>query len=62
MRDEILTYVTMENVLDKYGIEHRNSMFSCPFHGEDKHPSAKAYINSFCCFSCNTRSETQLDL
>ena len=52
MKDEILNYVTMENILDKYGIEHRNSMFSCPFHGIDRKPSAKAYRNNFCCFAC----------
>ena len=52
MKDEILTYVTMENVLDKYGIEHRHGMFSCPFHGEDRKPSAKAYKNNFHCFAC----------
>lgn len=52
MRDEILNYVTMENILDKYGIEHRNEMFSCPFHGEDRKPSAKAYKNNFHCFAC----------
>lgn len=52
MKDEILTYVTMENVLDKYGIEHKRGMFSCPFHGEDRKPSAKAYKNNFYCFAC----------
>ena len=52
MKDEILNYVSMENILDKYGIEHKNSMFSCPFHGVDRHPSAKAYKNHFYCFSC----------
>ena len=52
MRDEILKYVTMENILDKYGIEHRHGMFSCPFHGEDRKPSAKAYKNNFHCFAC----------
>ncbi len=52
MKDEILNYVTMENILDKYGIEHRNEMFSCPFHGEDRKPSAKAYKNNFHCFAC----------
>lgn len=52
MKDEILTYVTMENILDKYGIEHKRGMFSCPFHGEDRKPSAKAYKNNFHCFAC----------
>jgi len=57
MKDEILNYVTMENILDKYGIEHKRGMFSCPFHGEDRKPSAKAYYNSFYCFSCNATGD-----
>ena len=32
-------------------------MFSCPFHGEDRKPSAKAYHNSFYCFSCNVTGD-----
>ncbi len=58
MKDEILNYVTMENILDKYGIEHRNNMFSCPFHGVDKRPSAKMYKNSYYCFACNSAGDT----
>ena len=57
MKDEILRRVSMQEVLDKYGIETRNAMFKCPFHGEDRHPSAKAYEKSFYCFACN-KSDT----
>lgn len=58
MRDIILNSLTMEDVLFKYGIKTRNSMFSCPFHGEDKKPSAKAYKNSFFCFACTAHGDT----
>ena len=43
----------MKDVLDKYGIKRKGVMFHCPFHGQDKTPSAKYYKNSFYCFSCN---------
>lgn len=53
MRDMIFSILNMEDILNKYGIKiKRGNMFSCPFH-EDKHPSAKAYKDSFYCFSCN---------
>lgn len=52
MKDEILNVLTMEDVLNKYGIKHRASMFHCPFH-KDENASAKMYRNSFYCFSCN---------
>lgn len=58
MRDEILEAISMQDILEKYGIETRNTMFKCPFHGEDKHPSAKAYINSYHCFCCNNTGDT----
>lgn len=32
MKDEILERVTMQEVLEKYGIETRRAMFKCPFH------------------------------
>lgn len=50
MRDIILSSISMQQILDKYGIKNNGKMFSCPFHGEDKHPSAKIYKNSYCCF------------
>ena len=55
MRDMILNTLSMEDILNRYGIEiKRNGMFSCPFHGIDKKPSAKVYKNTFYCFACNT--------
>lgn len=53
MKDEILSLLTMKDILNKYGIKQKGNMFNCPFHGEDKHPSAKAYKNSYYCFTCN---------
>lgn len=53
MKDEILNSVTMENILDKYGIEHKGKKYKCPFHGEDRHPSAAVYGTSFHCFACS---------
>lgn len=48
----ILNNITMLDMLEKYNIYHKKSIFSCPFHGEDKNPSAKAYKNTFFCFTC----------
>ena len=39
MKEQILTYLNMKDILDRYGIKHRGSQFCCPFHGTDKHPS-----------------------
>ena len=58
MRDIILSSVSMQQILDKYGIKNNGKMFSCPFHGEDKHPSAKIYKNSYCCFGCHNAGDT----
>lgn len=52
MKEQILSYLDMKDILDRYGIKHRGSQFCCPFHGTDKHPSAKAYEKSFYCFNC----------
>lgn len=52
MKDEILDNIKMVNILDKYGIEYRNTKLRCPFHGEDRRPSAKAYEKNFHCFAC----------
>lgn len=52
MKEQILNYLYMKDILDRYGIKHRGSQFCCPFHGTDKHPSAKAYEKSFYCFNC----------
>lgn len=54
VKDIILNTLTMRDVLNKYGIKvERNGMFHCCFHGEDKNASAKAYKDSFYCFTCN---------
>lgn len=58
MKDEILGRVSMQDILDKYGIETKHSMFKCPFHGEDRHPSAKSYANSYHCFCCGSTGDT----
>lgn len=58
MKDEILETISMQDILGKYGIETRNNMFKCPFHGEDKHPSAKAYEKSYHCFCCGNTGDT----
>lgn len=52
MRDEILRLLSMQDILIKYGIETRNTKLRCPFHGEDRRPSAKAYEKNFHCFAC----------
>lgn len=52
MKDEILKVISMKDILEKYNIPYKRSMFHCPFH-KDKNASAKMYDNSFYCFSCN---------
>ena len=52
-KENLINMLTMELVLNKYGIKiSKNNMYSCPFH-KDKNPSAKCYEKSFYCFSCN---------
>lgn len=52
--EEIKDNITMPDLARQYGIHIRNgSMASCPFHGEDRHPSMKIYKDSFHCFACN---------
>ena len=52
MKEEILETISMQDILDKYGIRNNGKMFSCPFHGEDRHPSAKIFETNFHCFTC----------
>lgn len=52
MKDEILNVLSMEDVIRKYGINHKRYMCNCPFH-KDNSPSMKIYNKSFYCFSCN---------
>ena len=58
MKEEILETISMQDIIDKYGIENNGKMFSCPFHGVDRHPSAKIYTNSFYCYTCNVGGDT----
>jgi len=39
----------------KYVTRQKQSQISCPFHGEDAHPSARVYpdSNSFRCYTCS---------
>lgn len=53
LKAQIINYLSMENVLNKYGIKvNHNRMYKCPFHKDDS-PSAKCYDKSFYCFSCH---------
>lgn len=51
---EVAQRVTMEEVVEKYtGQKPRGKMFSCPFHGEDKHPSCHLRRgNRWICYTC----------
>ena len=56
-KEFILDNISMLDVLNKYGIKTKRTMFSCPFHGVDKNPSAKAYKNTYFCFSCGQKGD-----
>ena len=52
-REEIKATTDMKDVLSKYGIEvKRGGMVSCPFHGEDKHPSMQIFEDGYKCHTC----------
>lgn len=55
--NEIKEQVTMEQVLDSYGIEMKGKMCSCPFHGQDRHPSMKIFKDGFHCFGCGAHGD-----
>ena len=58
VKQQLLSILTMQDILIKYGIKtERNGMFHCPFHGEDKHSSAKCYKDSFYCYTCNRHGD-----
>lgn len=44
--------MTMTQLLSQYGIKVRNNMCSCPFHGQDRHPSMKVFKDGANCFTC----------
>lgn len=58
MKNYILSNISMKDILYKYGIRLNKDMFSCPFHGKDRKPSAKAYDNTFHCFACGLTGDT----
>lgn len=50
--EEIKQNTTMQEILNQYSIKVRNNMCSCPFHGDDKHPSMKVFRDGANCFTC----------
>ena len=57
-KEQIKEATTMYEVLGRYGLKSgRGSMVSCPFHGEDKHPSMKVYKDGFYCFACGLHGD-----
>ena len=52
MKDEILSILSMKDILNKYGIQIIKYMCHCPFH-KDNSTSMRIYDKSFYCFSCN---------
>lgn len=55
---EIKESRSMRDVLQRYGLQpSRKGFISCPFHGEDKHPSLKIYEKDFHCFSCGANGD-----
>ena len=57
--DKIKEQVNITELILSYGLEIKNTMLKCPFHG-DKNPSMKIYTdtNSFCCFGCGASGDT----
>lgn len=56
--EEIKQSLSMPEVARQYGLQiRRDGMCSCPFHGEDKHPSMKIYKDSFTCFACGAHGD-----
>lgn len=58
MKEFILSNIRIIDILDKYNIKHKGKLVKCPFHGQDKHPSAFAYDKYFHCFACGTHLDT----
>ena len=50
--EEIKDNLTMQEVLAQYGIKVRGNMCSCPFHGEDRHPSMQIFNDGYKCHTC----------
>lgn len=50
---ELRERLSPAEVAQEYGYAaDRAGMISCPFHGEDRHPSMKVYPDGFHCFTC----------
>ena len=53
--ENIRSLVSMRQLVSLYGYEvNRSGMMSCPFHGDDRHPSMKIYdgTRGWWCFVC----------
>lgn len=50
---EVCECLSPAEVAQEYGYAvNRSGYISCPFHGEDRHPSMKVYPDGFHCFTC----------
>lgn len=56
---EVARRADIAAVISRYGdIPMRGRMFSCPFHGEDKHPSASIRNgNRWICYACGKKGD-----
>lgn len=50
--EELKDRIPMRELLARYGVKVNRGMCSCPFHGDDKHPSMKVYPKDVHCFAC----------
>ena len=50
--DQVKSRVDIKDAAEMYGVAIRGNMASCPFHGQDKHPSMSFKRGRFKCFSC----------
>ena len=50
--EELKERIPMRELLSRYGVKVNRGMCSCPFHGEDRHPSMKVYPKDVHCFTC----------
>ena len=50
--EELKQQIKMPELMRQYGVNIRNNMCRCPFHGEDRHPSMKVFNNGANCFTC----------
>lgn len=50
--EEIKQNTNLCDVLSERGIRVNRGMASCPFHGDDRHPSMRVYKDGYRCFTC----------